>query len=217
MKKTGTRIVSLMIILFFLSGCASTMGSKEKKGTGWGAGIGAGLGAIVGQVTGGDTESTLIGAGVGTLLGGLLGNQVGVYMDEQELKLEEVARQSEMLSIQREQDALRATFRGKAMFAYNSAELLPGSYEEVRRVADILAEYEHTSVLIEGHTDVQGDAGYNQTLSEGRANSVKNVLIQGGVNPNRIQVIGYGETKPISDSHALNRRVELKLTPVMKK
>lgn len=211
-------MILVIIAVFALTGCAALgpAGSKQGSGTGWGATIGATVGAIAGQVFGGDTESTLIGAGAGALLGGLAGNQVGRYMDKQELALEAVARQGDLLSLQRTENVLHATFRGKTMFASNSAVLLPGSLQEVRKVAQILAEYQSTMVQVTGHTDTRGDASYNQQLSEKRANAVANVLVQSGVNPARIQVFGHGESMPISDKHALNRRVELKLTPIVK-
>ncbi|MBT3356663.1 OmpA family protein [bacterium] len=218
MGKISKVLIVAVLLAFVLTGCAALgpEGSKQGSGTGWGTGIGAGLGALAGQLAGGNTESTLIGAGIGAVLGGITGNQVGAYMDRQEVALEAVAREGQLLSIKRDQDVLRATFRGKTMFASNSAVLLPGSLEEVRRVAGILAQYQQTTVLVAGHTDIRGDESYNQRLSEKRANAVANVLVQYGVNPARITTIGHGETMTVSDQHALNRRVEIALTPITK-
>ncbi len=209
-------IISLTIIL--MSGCArmGPDGSRQRSNTGWGAGIGAGTGAILGQVIGENTESTLIGGGLGALFGGILGNRVGAYMDSQQRELEKIAVQSDLLSLRRTEDVLHATFRGRTMFAYDSATLLPGASVEIQRVARILAQFNQTMVMVAGHTDTQGDAAYNMGLSEARANAVKTVLIQYGAHPARIQTIGYGESQPISSNHAMNRRVELILTPITK-
>jgi outer membrane protein OmpA-like peptidoglycan-associated protein len=67
---------------------------------------------------------------------------------------------------------------------------------------------------VEGHTDSKGSEAYNQTLSEKRAMSVKNALVQRGVDPARIQTAGYGKSQPISSDDAMNRRVSIVITPV---
>jgi OOP family OmpA-OmpF porin len=68
-------------------------------------------------------------------------------------------------------------------------------------------------IRIEGHTDNVGSASFNQVLSEKRAMSVKNYLVERGIEPDRLYVDGFGASKPISDNStqegkALNRRVE---------
>ncbi|MGD9972520.1 MAG: OmpA family protein [Desulfatirhabdiaceae bacterium] len=69
-------------------------------------------------------------------------------------------------------------------------------------------------VIVEGHTDYMGSDAYNQMLSEKRATSVRDYLIQKGIASARIQIKGYGESRPIADNkspegRALNRRAEL--------
>lgn len=73
----------------------------------------------------------------------------------------------------------------------------------------------HPQMIVEirGHTDSDGDAEYNQDLSERRAASVKEFLVTEGVDPNRLRVVGFGEHRPIADTEteegrARNRRVE---------
>lgn len=214
MKKIGT---TCLVLFFAISvfGCASWEGSsRQTKGTVIGTGAGAAVGAGLGAVLGGNTRATLAGAGIGALVGGIMGNQAGAYMDRQQAELEAVARYSDELSIRRSEDVLHATFKSSTMFADNSANILPGSLPEIQRVAQILANYPQTDVLIAGHTDARGNEIYNQRLSESRANAVKNVLVQNGVDSRRIRAIGYGESMPISDDDAMNRRVELTLTPI---
>lgn len=206
-------------IIFFVSvslfSCAS-MQTNQEKGTAIGAGSGAAVGAILGQAIGKDTESTLIGAGIGAALGGLAGNQIGRYMDLQEEELRNAIAASESASIKREQDILRATFKGEAYFDYDSDQLKPGAYPELKRIAEILNKYPQTTLEVGGHTDVRGSETYNQNLSERRALAVTDELIRNGVYAQRIHTVGYGESRPISSDHAMNRRVEITITPIQK-
>ncbi len=212
MKKFIFTLLSLLIIVGLFS--CSTMQTKQGSGTAIGAGVGAGVGAILGQAIGGDTESTLIGAGIGAALGGLAGNQIGRYMDLQEQDLRNAIAASETASIRREEDILRATFKGEAYFDYDSSQLKPGAFAELRKISDILSRYSQTTLEVGGHTDTRGTKQYNQRLSTQRAEVVKNALIQNGVAPARIMAIGYGESRPISSNHSINRRVEIIIAPI---
>lgn len=203
----------IMIVSVTLFSCATTQ-TKQERGTVIGAGSGAAVGAILGQAIGGDTESTLIGAGIGAALGGVAGNQIGRYMDLQEQELRNAIAASESASIRREQDILRATFKGEAYFDYNSAQLKPGAYPELRRISEILNKYPQTTIEVGGHTDTRGSEEYNQNLSERRALAVSDELMRNGVSVQRIQTVGYGESRPISSDHAMNRRVEIIIVPI---
>ena len=211
MKKTISSI-SVLVIFASLFACAGA--SRSTTGLGAGAAIGAAGGAILGQVIGGDTESTLLGAGIGAAVGGLAGHQIGAYMDRQQQELQAAVAQSDALSVRRDQDILTATFKSEMMFDFDSEILKPGAYAEIGRVADILARYPQTTIRVEGHTDTKGAEDYNQKLSEKRAASVKNAMVQKAVAPSRISTIGYGESQPISSSDALNRRVNIVITPI---
>ena len=73
--------------------------------------------------------------------------------------------------------------------------------------------------MVEGHTDSTGEASYNYSLSERRANSVANYLASHGVDRERLITQGFGVDQPIADNdsssgRALNRRVELRITAV---
>jgi outer membrane protein OmpA-like peptidoglycan-associated protein len=86
------------------------------------------------------------------------------------------------------------------------------------RVAKVLNQYPQTNIIVTGHTDSKGAEEYNQKLSERRAESVKNALAGVGVNPSRINTIGYGKSKPIADNSTeagrqMNRRVEIVINP----
>jgi outer membrane protein OmpA-like peptidoglycan-associated protein len=73
-------------------------------------------------------------------------------------------------------------------------------------------------VQIIGHTDSDGEASYNQGLSERRANAVADVLQANGVNYSRIVTIGRGENNPVAsnltpEGKSQNRRVEIVIVP----
>ena len=83
-------------------------------------------------------------------------------------------------------------------------------------IIKILNEYPNAKFTVEGHTDSVGSEKLNQSLSEKRANSVREFLIKEGVATERLTAIGYGEAKPISTNktragRADNRRVEINL------
>jgi len=83
-------------------------------------------------------------------------------------------------------------------------------------IIQILKEYPNAKFSVEGHTDSIGSAVNNQKLSEKRANSVKDFLIEKGIDFSRLSAVGYGETKPIADNmykdgREQNRRVEINL------
>ena len=88
-------------------------------------------------------------------------------------------------------------------------------------VALVLKEFDKTLIDVEGHTDSDGSDEYNQQLSMQRANSVGNYLQSQGVNSQRIVALGAGESRPIAsnataDGKQQNRRVELKLQPIVR-
>jgi len=100
------------------------------------------------------------------------------------------------------------------LFRTNMSQLEPGGFRTVQKVADFLRHYSQQRVLIEGHTDSTGSHHYNQALSERRANTVRQTLIDSGIDPGRIETRGYGENFPIAsndnaEGRQLNRRVEI--------
>ncbi len=96
--------------------------------------------------------------------------------------------------------------------------ILEGSYAELDSAANIIKEYGEyiSAIMIEGHTDSRGDDAYNMDLSQRRANSVRNYLINKGIPADKLKAIGYGETKPKveevnPETRLMNRRVEFKV------
>lgn len=99
-------------------------------------------------------------------------------------------------------------------FDYDKFELKNTSYTELNRVVQLLQRSPSLSIEIAGHTDNQGSDSYNQKLSENRAQSVKDYLIEKGVPAKRVSIKGYGSSSPIAtndteEGRAANRRIEM--------
>ena len=89
------------------------------------------------------------------------------------------------------------------------------NYQSLIEITKILKENPEGKLVIEGHTSSEGLSEYNQRLSENRAAAVENYLIENGIDKNRLESIGYGETKPVHKNdtrsgRAKNRRVVFK-------
>jgi len=99
-------------------------------------------------------------------------------------------------------------------FETNSAKLTPDSLKILDRVVLALQDWPHVRVEIGGHTDSIGSDSHNLSLSQARADSVRDYLVSQGIDDSRLVAKGYGETDPIDDNktsegRARNRRVEL--------
>lgn len=102
-------------------------------------------------------------------------------------------------------------------FETNSARITPDSEERLLTTLNTLKNNPNIEVEISGHTDSRGSNESNQILSEKRANSVKEWLVNKGIDPSRITTIGYGEERPIApndtpENMLKNRRIEFKRT-----
>jgi outer membrane protein OmpA-like peptidoglycan-associated protein len=107
------------------------------------------------------------------------------------------------------------------LFDFDKYNLRPGAADSLRKVGEVAKSYGTSPLTIEGHTDGVGSHAYNMKLSDDRAASVKNWLVQNaGVSSSRVTTHGFGETKPVapntnpngSDNPAgrqKNRRVEI--------
>jgi outer membrane protein OmpA-like peptidoglycan-associated protein len=100
------------------------------------------------------------------------------------------------------------------LFDTGKYSLKPGAREKLAKVAGILLAYPSLNIEVGGYTDNVGGDGMNQTLSENRANSVRDYLVQEGVATNSVSAKGFGNTSPVSSNdnstgRQQNRRVEL--------
>lgn len=217
--------VTVLIAAVFATACATgptynpnpDAGDRKDK-TAKGAGIGAAAGAILGAATGDDSSDrrkrALIGAGVGALAGA----GVGVYMDRQEAQL-----RSELsgtgVEVDRRGEDIVLNMPGNITFATDSSSIRPDFYSVLDGVGRVLDQNEKTVIEVDGHTDSQGAESYNEALSQRRAQSVADYLMQQGIDPLRIITRGYGETRPVATNESAagrqqNRRVEMTLTPI---
>lgn len=216
--KAFTRGLMALVMVMFTSACIQDAYTGENKAAraGVGAGVGAGLGAAIGALAGGNNKrkAALIGAGIGAVLGG----GVGAYMDAQERQLRAQLRDSGV-SVTRAGDRIILNMPGNVTFDSGSDQLQPQFGQVLDSVALVLEEYNKTYVDVIGHTDSTGSDQLNQALSERRASTVASYLQGHGVEPVRFVIRGAGEDYPIAtndtpDGRALNRRVEIGLTPV---
>lgn len=99
-------------------------------------------------------------------------------------------------------------------FDFDKATLKNESKPELERIKRFLNKNTEVKIELHGHTDDQGTDEYNMQLSKDRALAVKNYLINGGIDSNRIETKGFGESKPLinetnDEARAKNRRVEM--------
>jgi len=100
------------------------------------------------------------------------------------------------------------------LFDFGKATLQPGAREKLAKVAGIVLAYPGLRLQVEGHTDSIGSDEFNMTLSEKRADSVRDYLTSQGVNEANITAQGFGKGSPVASNdnaagRALNRRVEM--------
>src|SRR4051812_28297660 len=188
------------------AGCAS-MQNKERAGVIIGAASGAAAGAVVGNNTG----STARGAIVGAVLGGTAGGIIGHQMDQ---KAKEITASVPGAKVTRVGEGLVVTFDSGLLFDFDSDKLRAEAKTNLDNLAANLASFGDSKLLLVGHTDSVGSAGYNQTLSERRALAVGTYLISKGVPSARVDATGRGETEPVQSNdteqgRSTNRRVEV--------
>jgi len=100
------------------------------------------------------------------------------------------------------------------LFDSGSYTLKPAARERLARISGIVLAYPDLRLEIEGHTDSIGSDSYNQTLSEKRAASVRDYLVDNNVSINNVIARGLGKGNPVADNGSaagrkLNRRVEM--------
>ena len=102
-------------------------------------------------------------------------------------------------------------------FDYDRATFKTESYSDLNKLEAMLRQNSNVKVEISGHTDNFGHWQYNRTLSQKRAEAVKDFLTKKGIDPRRVKAVGYGESRPLAtnddenEGRELNRRVEFKV------
>lgn len=194
-----------------LSGCTTdpNTGQQRLNKTALGTLTGAAGGAVISKATGGEKT------GRDAAIGAALGAGVGYYMERQAKQLEQ---QMAGTGVTVEQNPttgnIDLVMPGNITFAFDDATLSSSFKPTLDKLASTMNQYNKTTVNIAGHTDSRGSASYNMGLSRDRAYSVANYLTARGVSANRINVVAYGESRPVADNSTdygrqQNRRVEL--------
>ena len=98
-------------------------------------------------------------------------------------------------------------------FDVNKATLRPESMGVINKICKLMLEHEEINFSVEGHTDSDGEESHNLSLSQDRALTVLNKLVEMGISQNRLTAKGFGESMPITGNNtpegkANNRRVE---------
>jgi len=208
MKKLQVKLVSslFIVLLWFSQMSCKTMNNTTKAGA-----IGAGTGAVIGGLIGHSSDNTAVGAIIGSVVGGTAGALIGRHMDKQ---AEELQRDLKGAHVQRVGEGILITFNSGLQFDFNSSQLASNTRTNLNSLSTTLKKYDDTSIVIEGHTDNVGETSYNQILSEKRANSVEDYLVNQGVEKSRMVAKGYGEQQPLNGNlndaeRQINRRVEV--------
>jgi len=121
---------------------------------------------------------------------------------------------AKLAAVKEEPRGMVITLSGSVLFASNQTTLLPEALARLDQVADVLLTTRERNLTIEGHTDSQGSDSSNLTLSQARADAVRNYLVQRGYEADLIRSNGLGEGNPVADNgnaegRANNRRVEI--------
>lgn len=215
-------VASLMTLLVFSPVHAASKSSKEEV-------IGIGSGALLGAAAGGP-----IGFFIGTAIGAKLGDSWH-KRDEQLDTLDSSLRQSRntVAALETNIDTLsneiehlqnvarpelvslmQAGIEMDLLFRTDEATLLDTTGNRLAQLAGMIGSLPQIRIQLDGFADERGDEAYNFKLSEQRVEFVRQLFIDAGVNPQRINVSAHGESTAQDenlDSYALERRVSVKL------
>jgi outer membrane protein OmpA-like peptidoglycan-associated protein len=113
-------------------------------------------------------------------------------------------------------EEIKIDLSADVLFDFDKADLKPAAEQQLNNLLTVVNSRPNASVAIEGHTDVRGDAPYNQALSQRRAESVRSWLTGHGVAAGRLTATGAGESRPLKAGsseadHQANRRVEIRI------
>ena len=224
MQRRGMKFWLLwgITLVSFSAGCTA---SKRVNNCIAGAIIGAGVGAAIGAGTGGNnhehSDNAMLGAGIGAVVGGAL----GCLLTKEEVEAAPAPPPPPPPAPQAEPAPVapapkRIVLRG-VNFDYDKSNIKSQFVPILDEAAQTLKDNPDINVSVEGHTDSIGSDGYNQRLSERRAQAVKQYLVSKGITASRLSTAGKGEQEPIApntqdgrdnpEGRAMNRRAELKI------
>lgn len=201
-------IKSIMLVLLmtgvFSIGCKTL--NKTQKGAIIGTAGGAAAGAVIGRVAG----NTGLGAIIGATVGGVTGAVIGNKMDKQAAEMKKNIPDA---TVERIGEGIIIEFNSKILFGFDESYLSSDARTNLDKLVVILQKYPDTNIEIQGHTDNNGTANYNRSLSKRRAASVNNYLTANNLSSARLSIKGFGEAAPkyentTADGQMQNRRVE---------
>ncbi|GAB5348706.1 OmpA family protein [Alteriqipengyuania sp. 357] len=219
--KTPRIILSSVAVaaLVSTSACVTDPNTGERtfSRTAAGAAIGGTLGYLLGGVIGGDA-ARIIGAGIGGSAGAVIGDQ----FDDQIRELDEQTAGSGVdVEEIGDQEAILVRLPDGVTFSTNSSTINANFQRTLDTIANSMIQYPNSLIDVYGFTDTTGQPGYNQDLSERRAQAVADYLVRRGVSRSRIATRGYGEDPQYlrvqtadGVNEPLNRRVEIKIVPI---
>jgi outer membrane protein OmpA-like peptidoglycan-associated protein len=168
----------------------------------------------------GQTKAQLAAQGAAlTTQGVALQNEKKLREDAEKRAAQAAADLSAFASVKQETRGMVITLSGSVLFASAKSDLLPAAQVKLNDVATALTKEDPISkIVVEGHTDSQGQASYNQELSQRRAQVVRDYLVTRGIASDRITAQGFGPTRSVADNasaegRANNRRVEIVVLP----
>ncbi len=138
-------------------------------------------------------------------------------MEERRLHEERMARERELDQEKKKaQDVIDDIIATRIHYDFDSYELKPKARAELQKIAEYMKQFKSLRLVIEGHCDERGTAEYNLALGERRSRAAYEFLILLGVESNRMQIISYGEERPLDPrsnetAWAQNRRAEFKV------
>jgi outer membrane protein OmpA-like peptidoglycan-associated protein len=145
--------------------------------------------------------------------------EVSLRKDAEKRAAQAAADLAKFASVKQETRGMVITLSGSVLFTSGKSELLPAAQVKLNEVAKALTEQDpDTTMVVEGHTDAQGAAEFNQKLSRDRAQSVRDYLVSRGIAGDRITAEGFGPSRAVGDNataegRANNRRVEIVVKP----
>lgn len=207
-----SKIFGILVISVIGSACSTINPYTGQQQTSRAVTYGALGGVVCGLVGAIESGQRARNAALGC---GAIGAGVGAYMDAQEAEMREQLAGSGV-QVQRVGDEINLIMPGNISFNTNEFAVRDQFYSVLDSVAQVLAKFEDTNLVVTGHTDSSGSADYNYNLSNRRATSVTNALASRGVDQSRLISQGIGPDQPMASNQtesgkAQNRRVELKI------
>lgn len=192
--------------------------SNLAKGSAIGGGSGAAVGAGVGALIGKDAKSAAIGSAIGAIVGTGVGAIIGDRMDKKAAELAAIeGAQVETVTDVNNLTSVKVTFDNGILFDFNKSELSDAAKQSLKDFAQKMADMPETDITIWGHTDNIGTEAANQSVSQKRANAVKDFLASQGIAADRLLAEGKSFNMPVATNdtaagRAQNRRVEVYIT-----